>query len=128
MRVRHHHEGKVYEIEFPAGSRVYRCRTLEGSIIWVQDASGGGDHFVPDWPGELMIQLARKGSHGLRLISERPARPRSCRTDEGPVSHRRRTGGQAATISCQADSRSRVSHRGRSPSGGFWSRSAMSSN
>jgi hypothetical protein len=75
MLVRHHHKGMVYEIEFPEGSRVYRCKTMEFSVIWVPDAAGGDDHFVPDWPAELMIQLARSGTHGLRLISDRPSRP-----------------------------------------------------
>jgi hypothetical protein len=75
MRMRHHHEGKVYEIELPEGSRVRRCKTMAHTVIWVPDAAGGDDHFVPDWPAELMIQLARSGTHGLRLISERPARP-----------------------------------------------------
>jgi hypothetical protein len=73
MLVRHHHDGRVFEIEFPEGSRVYRCKTMEFSVIWVPDAAGGDDHPVPDRPAELMVQLAGSGTHGLRVISERPS-------------------------------------------------------
>lgn len=71
MIVRHHHEGRVYEIEFPEGSRVYRCKTMSHTVVWVPNPDGGLDHFVPDWPGELLVQLAKSGAHGFRLVNVR---------------------------------------------------------
>ena len=73
MLVRHHHAGRVYQIEFPEGCLVQRCKGVGFTIVWVPDPDGGRDHFVPDWPGELIVGLARAGKYGLRLVSERPA-------------------------------------------------------
>ncbi len=67
MVVKHFYKGKVYEIEAPAGSRVHRS-SLGGSVLYTPNPEGG-EHFIPDWPGCLMPQIAEKGEQGLRLIS-----------------------------------------------------------
>jgi hypothetical protein len=65
--VRHHHGGRVYLIEFPDGSRVRRSETAVESAIFVP-VEGGGEVPVFEVPGELLVQVARAGRYGLRLL------------------------------------------------------------
>jgi len=65
--VRHHHDGKVYMIEVPDGSRVRRSEAAGEGAIFVS-VEGGGEVPVFEVPGELMVVLAREGRYGLRLV------------------------------------------------------------
>lgn len=67
MLVRHHHDGKVYMIEVPDGSRVRRSEAAgEGAILVPIEA--GGEVPIFEVPGELLVQVASAGRHGLRLL------------------------------------------------------------
>jgi len=67
MLVRHHNGGRVYLIEFPDGSRVRRSEAAGESAIFVP-VEGGGEAPVFEVPGELLVQVARAGRYGLRLL------------------------------------------------------------
>lgn len=67
MLVRHHHDGKVYLIEFPAGSRVRRSEAAGERAILVP-IEAGGEFPIFEVPGELLVQVARAGRYGLRLL------------------------------------------------------------
>ncbi len=71
MLVRHHHGGRVFVVEFPEGTKVYRAR-LTGMTVLSVPWEG---RVVPvfDEPGELIVQLAEAGSYGLRLLEEEPS-------------------------------------------------------
>jgi hypothetical protein len=65
MRVRIHHEGRVYVIEAPAGARVVQ--------------TSGEDCLVYRWGGRteylltpFTVMCARDGARGLRLVCEMP--------------------------------------------------------
>jgi hypothetical protein len=65
VQVRIHHEGRVYEIEAPAGARVVQ--------------TSGEDCLAYRWEGRTEYLLtpfavlrARKGVRGLRLVCEMP--------------------------------------------------------
>jgi hypothetical protein len=66
MIVRHHHGGKVYSIELPPGSRVRRSLAAGEGVVFVPHE--GGEIPVFEVPGKLMVELARAGRHGLRLL------------------------------------------------------------
>lgn len=66
MLVRHHHEGLVYVVEVPEGTRLYRSKLTEMSTLYV--LWDGIEHPVFDEPGELIVQLAEAGWYGMRLI------------------------------------------------------------
>jgi hypothetical protein len=68
MLVRHHHGGRRYVVEFPDGTRVHRTRLTGMTVLFVP--WDGEDVPVFDIPGELIVQLARSGSYGLRLVRE----------------------------------------------------------
>ena len=67
MIVRHHHDGKVYIIEVPDGSRVRRSEAAGEGAIFVP-VEGGGEVPIFEVPGELLVQLAQAGRYGLRLL------------------------------------------------------------
>ena len=67
MLVRHHHDGRVFSIEVPDGSRVRRSQAAGEGTIFVP-VEGGGEVPIFDVPGELLILLAQAGRHGLRLL------------------------------------------------------------
>ena len=69
MFVRHHHCGRVYLVEFPDGSRVRRSEAAGEGVIFVP-TEGGGEVPIFEMPGELMIELARAGRYGLRLLGD----------------------------------------------------------
>jgi hypothetical protein len=77
MIVKHHHDGRVYQIEVPAGSRIRRSEAAGESVVFVPDGRGGE---VPifEVPGELLVELARKGRYGLRLLGIEEGRGRDC--------------------------------------------------
>jgi hypothetical protein len=65
MLVRIHHEGRVYEIEAPAGARIVQ--------------TSGEDCLVYRWEGRteylltpFAVLCAREGAKGLRLVCEMP--------------------------------------------------------
>lgn len=66
MIVRHHHDGKVYLIEFPDGSRVRRSEAAGESVVYVPTDEGEIPVFEEPW--ELIILMAEKGRYGLRLV------------------------------------------------------------
>lgn len=66
MIVRHHHDGKVYLIEVPPGSRIGRSEAAEESVIFVP--AGEGEIPIFEEPPELLLHLAHSGRHGLRLL------------------------------------------------------------
>lgn len=71
MFVKHHHEGRVYVVEFPEGTRVHRSRLTGMTSLYVPYE--GREVPVFDEPGELVVQLAEAGRYGMRLVSvERP--------------------------------------------------------
>lgn len=67
MIVRHHHDGKVHVIEVPPGSRLKRSEAAGESAIFVPTEEGG-ETPIFEVPGELLIEVARAGRYGLRLI------------------------------------------------------------
>lgn len=67
MIVRHHHDGRLYVIEVPPGSRVRRSEAAGESVVLVP-IEGGGEVPIFEVPGELLVRLAEAGRHGLRLI------------------------------------------------------------
>lgn len=66
--IRHHHDGRVYVIEVPPGSRLRRSEAAGESVIFVP-REGGGEVPVFEEPGSLMIQMSRAGRYGLRLLA-----------------------------------------------------------
>jgi hypothetical protein len=66
MIVRHHFDNKAYVIEFPTGSRVSRSELAGESAIYVPYE--GKDIPVFEEPPELLIELARAGKYGLRIV------------------------------------------------------------
>jgi hypothetical protein len=67
MLVRHHHDGRVYVVEFPEGTRVHRSvRAGEGMLIVPWE---GRDVPIFEKPGELIVQLAEGGDYGMRLVA-----------------------------------------------------------
>ena len=66
MLVRHHHDGVIYLIQFPSGSRVRHSEAAGESVVYVQTEEGEVPIF--EEPGELMVQLAEKGRYGLLLM------------------------------------------------------------
>jgi hypothetical protein len=66
MIVRHHHDGKVYSIELPPGSRVRRSVAAGEGVVYVQTNEGEVPIF--EEPPELMVELAEAGRYGLRLL------------------------------------------------------------
>lgn len=66
--VRHHHNGKVYIIEVPDGSRVRQSEAAGEGAIFVP-VEGGGEVPIFEEPSELLVELARVERHGLRIIS-----------------------------------------------------------
>lgn len=67
MIVQHHCGGWVYIIEVTAGSRVRRSEAAGEGAIFVP-TEGGGEVPIFEVPGELLVQLARIGRYGLRII------------------------------------------------------------
>ncbi len=68
MIIRHHHENRAYFIEAPPGSRVRRSEAAGESVIFVPDGRGG-EVPVFEEPPELIVELARAGKYGLRLLA-----------------------------------------------------------
>jgi hypothetical protein len=66
MIVRHHHDGRIYVIEFPAGSRVRRSEAAGESAIIVP--TEGGEIPIFEKPGELVVRLAEEGKYALRVV------------------------------------------------------------
>lgn len=66
MIVRHHHAGKVYVIDVPPGSHVRHSELAGESVLYVP--TEGGEVPLFEQPPTLLVQLAREGRHGLRLI------------------------------------------------------------
>lgn len=66
MIVRHHHDGKVYVIDVPPGSRVRRSEAAGEGAVFVPTEAGEIPIF--EVPGELMVELARLGRYGLHLV------------------------------------------------------------
>lgn len=66
MVVRHHHDGRVYLIEVPEGSRVRRSEAVGEGAIFVPAKEGEVPIF--EVPGELLVELAQAGRYGLRLL------------------------------------------------------------
>jgi len=66
MIVRHHHDGMIYSIEFPPGSRVRRSEVAGEGVVYVP--SEGREIPIFEVPGELMVELAEAGRYGLRLL------------------------------------------------------------
>ena len=71
MFVRHHHDGHVYVVEFPEGTRVYRSRGTGMTLLHVPYK--GQEVPVFDDPGELIVQLVESGRYGLRLLRVEPS-------------------------------------------------------
>ena len=67
MLVKHHHNGRVYLVEFPDGSRVRRSEAAGESAIFVP-VEWGGEIPIFEVPGELMVELAQAGRYGMRLL------------------------------------------------------------
>ena len=67
MLVRHRHAGRWYVVEFPDGTRVHRAKLTGMTVLFVPWE--GREVPVFDEPGELIVQLARSGSYGLRLVA-----------------------------------------------------------
>lgn len=67
MLVRHHHDGKVYVVEVPEGTRLYRSKRTGMSILFIPWE--GRDMPVFEEPGELILQLAEAGLYGMRLVA-----------------------------------------------------------
>lgn len=65
--VRHYHDGQVYIIEFPPGSRLRRSEAAGESVVFVP-IEGGGEIPIFEVPGELLVELSLKGRYGLRLL------------------------------------------------------------
>lgn len=68
MIVRHFHNGQVYVIEVPSGSRVRRSEAAGESAIFLP-TEGGGEVPIFEEPGELLVQLAEAGRYGLLLLA-----------------------------------------------------------
>lgn len=66
MLVRHYHDGKIYLIEVPPCSRI--SRSAAAGISAVNVPTRRGEVPIFDEPGELLIQVAQAGRHGLRLV------------------------------------------------------------
>lgn len=66
MLVEHHHQGRVYVVEFPEGTRVHRSRLTGMTSLYIPFK--GREVPVFDEPGELIVQLAESGKYGLRLL------------------------------------------------------------
>ncbi len=66
MLVRHHFAGRVYVIKVPQGTRVHRSALVGESMLAVPWK--GRDVLIFEVPGKMLVQLARSGSYGLRLI------------------------------------------------------------
>lgn len=66
MIIRHHHDNKIYRIEVPPGTRISRSAAAGTSVVNVPTRRGEVPIF--DEPGELLIQVAQSGRHGLRLL------------------------------------------------------------
>ncbi len=66
MLVRHHFAKRVYVIEAPEGTRVHRSARAGESMLVVPWEGRGVPIF--EVPGKMLVQLARSGSYGLRLI------------------------------------------------------------
>jgi hypothetical protein len=64
--IRHHYDGRVYTIEVPDGSRVRRSEAAGESVVHVR--TDGGEVPIFEVPGELLVELARAGRYGLRLL------------------------------------------------------------
>lgn len=73
VRVRHHHEGLWYVVEFPEGTRMHRARLAGITVLFVPWE--GREVPVFDVPGQLIVQLARCGDYGLRLVAEDRSEP-----------------------------------------------------
>ena len=65
--VRHHHDGLIYMIEVPEGSRLRRSEDAGEAVIFVP-VEGGGEVPIFEVPGELLVQLAQAGRYGMRLL------------------------------------------------------------
>lgn len=66
MLIRHHFDGQVFLIEAP-GSRVRRSEAAGESVLYVQVE--GREVPVFEEPPELIVELARAGKYGLRLLA-----------------------------------------------------------
>ncbi len=66
MLVRHHHNSRVYVVEFPENTRVHRSRLTGMTLLRVPWK--GREVPVFDQPGELIVQLAEAGKYGMRLV------------------------------------------------------------
>lgn len=66
MIVRHHHDDRIYRIEVPPGTRISRSAAAGANAVYVPTKRGEIPIF--DEPGELLIQMAQSGRHGLRLL------------------------------------------------------------
>ena len=66
MLIKHHHEGRVYVVEVPEGTRVHRSRLTGMTVLHVPYE----DREVPifDEPCELAVQIAEAGKYGMRLL------------------------------------------------------------
>lgn len=71
MLVRHHHQGQVFVVEFPDGTRVYRAKLTGMTVLSVPWEGRAVPIF--DEPGELIVQLAESRSYGLRLLEVEPS-------------------------------------------------------
>jgi len=71
MLVEHHHQGRVYVVEFPEGTRVHRSRLTGMTLLFVPFK--GREVPVFDEPDELVVQLAESGKYGLRLLRIEPS-------------------------------------------------------
>lgn len=66
MLIEHHHQGRVYVVEFPEGTKVHRSRLTGMTSLYVPFK--GREVPVFDKPGELVVELAKSGKYGLRLL------------------------------------------------------------
>jgi hypothetical protein len=66
--IRHHNDNKVFIIELPPGSRVRRSEAAGESAIFLP-TEGGREVPIFEEPPELLVELARAGKYGLRLLA-----------------------------------------------------------
>lgn len=73
MVIQHIHNGEVYEIELPPGSRARHLELVRKSAVWVFDEECG-ERFLPDTPSCLVTAWAEEGKFGLKWLSDRKCR------------------------------------------------------
>jgi|GEM_PF-2773980 len=67
MIVRHHHEGHWYIVQFPERTRVHLSSLTGMTVLSVPWKSREIPIF--DDPSDLIVELARSGTYGLRLVT-----------------------------------------------------------